>query len=444
MRLPSMTSRLSFIAFALFLNSALAQQAGPAPTSITLEQAIALARANEPNFAAAAANKRVTALDHSIAQAALLPGVSYHNQVLYTQPNGAVNGGGPVGSQAAPRFIANNAVREYASQGVVTETLGLQQLTAVSRASAADAVAAAELEIARRGLVAAVTSLFYQSLAADRKLEVDRRAAGEAAGFSQLTQQRESAREGAHADVVKAQLLQQQRDRDLSDALLEQQKARLDLGVLLFPDPRAAYTLVPGAVVPLPDRADVDAAAMKLNPELHQALASLRVSSLDVTAARAAYLPDLGLNFTYGIDAVQFAVNGREGVKNLGYSASATLDIPVWDWLSTQHRVRQSEILRDAAHTALTATQRRLIAQLDESYAEAATSRDQLQSLDRSVQTATESLRLTRLRYTAGEATVLEVVDAENSLTMAAIAREDGTIRYQLALTNLQLLTGAI
>ncbi len=444
MRLPSMTSRLSFIAFALFLNAALAQQAPQTPTSITLEQAIALARANEPNFAAAAANKRVAALDHSIAQAALLPGVSYHNQVLYTQPNGAINGGGPVGSQAAPRFIANNAVREYASQGVVTETFGLQQLTAVSRASAADAVAAAELEIARRGLIATVTGLFYQSLAVDRKVDVGRRAAGEAANFTQLTQQRENVREGAHADVVKAQLLQQQRDRDLADALLEKQKAHLDLGVLLFTDPRAAYTLVPGAVVPLPDRADVDAAAMKLNPELHQALASLRVSSLDVTAARAAYLPDLSLNFTYGIDAVQFAVNGRDGVRNLGYSASATLDIPVWDWLSTQHRVRQSEILRDAAHTALTATQRRLIAQLDESYAEAGTSRDQLQSLDQSVLTATESLRLTRLRYTAGEASVLEVVDAENSLTVAEIAREDGTIRYRLALTNLQLLTGAI
>jgi outer membrane protein TolC len=440
MRFPS----IAFITFAWLLNAGFAQQAGTVPMSITLEQAIALARANEPNFAAAAANKRVTALDHSIAQAALLPGVSYHNQVLYTQPNGAINGGGPVGSQAAPRFIANNAVREYASQGVVTETFGLQQLTAVSRATAADAVAAAELEIARRGLVSTVTGLFYQALASDHKVDVGRRAAGEAASFTQLTQQRESAREGAHADVVKAQLLQQQRDRDLADALLEAQKSHLELGVLLFPDPRAVYTLVPGAVVPLPGRADVDAAAMKLNPELHQALAALRVSSLDVTAARAAYLPGLALNFNYGIDAVQFAVNGREGVKNLGYSAGATLDIPVWDWLSTQHRVRQSEILRDSARIALTATQRQLIAQLDESYAEAGTSREQLQSLDQSVQTAAESLRLTRLRYTAGESTVLEVVDAENSLTAAEIAREDGTIRYQLALTNLQLLTGAI
>jgi outer membrane protein TolC len=352
-------------------------------------------------------------------------------------------------------FIANNSVHEYTSQAVVNETLGLPQAIAVSRTAAAAAVAAAQLEIARRGLVLTVTGLFYQELAADHRVAVARRAAGEAAGFTNLTQQRETAREGAHADVVKAQLQQQQRDRDLAEALLGAQKSRLDLAVLLFADPRTEYTLSPGAIVPLPARADVDANAMKLNPELRQAMASLRVNTLQVAAARAAYLPDLALNFTYGVDAPQFAANGRFNPfnpnpaadvrpRNLGYAASATVDLPVWDWFSTQHKVRQSEILRDATHTALTATQRRLVAQLDESYSEAATARDALQSLEQSVQTATESLRLTRLRYTAGEATVLEVVDAQNSLTAAEIAREDGTVRYQLALTNLQLLTGAI
>src|SRR5208282_6289115 len=100
--------------------------------------------------------------------------------------------------------------------------------------------------------------LFFQALAAGRKVDVARRAAGEAAGFTTLTQQREGAREAAHADVVKAQLQQQQRDRDLADALLEQQKSHLDLGVLIYPDPRTAYTLIRGTVVPLPARADVD------------------------------------------------------------------------------------------------------------------------------------------------------------------------------------------
>jgi outer membrane protein TolC len=161
-----------------------------------------------------------------------------------------------------------------------------------------------------------------------------------------------------------------------------------------------------------------------------------------VAGARAAYLPDLGLNFTYGIDAPQFAAKGPEAVRNLGYSASVTVDIPVWDWLSTQHKVKQSEIRRDAVKVALSAAQRRLIADLEEFYAEAAAARDQLASLDTSAKTAAESLRLTKLRYSGGEATVLEVIDAQNVLTASENARDDGALRYQTALANLQTLTG--
>ena len=423
----------------------------PAPTApITLDDALSRATANEPTFAAAVAASRNAGLDRSIARAALLPNAVFHNQFIYTEPlqgptvsthsstsNPAVAGN--------PRFIANNAVHEYVNQGVVTETIGGQQFNAVSRASTSLAIATAELEIARRGLNATVIGLYYAALAADRKLAVAQRAATEAASFSTLTQQRESARESAHADVVKALLQTQQRDRDLADARLQVDKARLDLAVLLFPDPRSPYTLaIPVTPAAPPARADVDAALAHNNPELQSALATARLADLSVTSARLAYLPDLSLNYSYGIDAPQFAATGSDGSRFLGYSAFATLDIPIWDWFTTQNKVRQSRINRDVAHTVLTNTQRTLIAQLEEFYAEATVAHDQLKSLDDSVATATESLRLTRLRYTAGEATVFEVVDAQTSLITAELAREDGIVRYQTALANLKLLTGTI
>jgi outer membrane protein TolC len=414
--------------------------------TITLEEAIRRAEANEPAYAASRAESGASALDRSIARAGLLPNVVYHNQALYTEPNGAKNQTGQgTGSQFSQIFIANNAVREYASQASINETLGLGQLAGVRRADAAAARASAELEVARRGLRAAVTGLFYGSIAADAKLAVAERANTEAADFSSLTSKREQAREAAHADVVKAQLQQQQRQRDLSDARVAAEKARLELGVLLFPDPRTACVLVAADEFPqFPARAEVDQAAARNNPELKSALAALGVSNADVLAARAAYLPDLGLNVTYGIDAPQFAVNGPDGVRNLGYSASVTLDIPVWDWLSTQHKLKQSEIRRDAVRVALTATQRRLIARLDEAYSEAAAARDQLASLDASVATAAESLRLTKLRYAEGESTVLEVVDAQSAFVLAENAREEGRVRYQAARADLETLTGTM
>lgn len=421
--------------------------AASGPVAVSLNEAIRRAEANEPAFAASVAEQKATALDRSIARSTLLPGVTYHNQVLYTQPNGLQNqaGQGGGGSQPSPRFIANNAVREYASQGVITETAGFQQAAEIKRADATAALAQAELEVARRGLTATIVALYYGSLAAEEKLAVAQRAAAEADSFADLTHKREAAREAAHADVIKAQLEQQQRQRELSDAKLAADRGRLELAVLLFPDPRTSYVLEKRTDrSTVPARADVDAAAANNNPELKSALASLHQSDAEVLAARAAYLPDLGLNFTYGIDAPQFATRGPDGAHNLGYSASVTLDIPVWDWLSTQHKVKQSEIRRDAVRVALTATQKRLIVQLDEFYAEAVAARDQLSSLDDSAQTAAESLRLTKLRYTGGEATVLEVVDAQNALTVAENAREDGNVRYLTALADLQTLTGTL
>ena len=442
---------LATLTFAAFAQQQTSPPAQPSLTAITLDEAITRARANEPTFAAAVAASRNAALDRSIARAALLPNVAYNNQYLYTQSNHcpttnkicAANSG--ASSSGPVRFIANNETHEYFSQGQVNEIIGAQQFNAVSRASAALAVATADMEVARRGLVASVAGLFYASSTADRRVTVAERAANEAASLTKLTQQRENGREVAHADVVKAQLQQQQRDRDFADAKVNAEKTRLELAVLLFPDPRTPYTLaVPDTPPSVPARADVEAALAKRNPELESALASAHLADLNVFAARSAYLPELQFNYSYGIDAAQLAVNAPDGSRNLGYSASATLNIPIWDWFTTRDRVRQSEINRSVARIVLTNTQRKLIAALEEDYAEAVAAHDQLDSLNLSAATAADSLRLTRLKYTAGEATILEVVDAENSLTASELAREDGVVRYQTALANLQLLTGTL
>jgi outer membrane protein TolC len=420
----------------------IAQDSPPTPSAISLDEAIQRAQANEPAFASAAGDGKIAQLDKAIARAALLPTLTYHNQYFFTQGNGSNDRIGQTTTSSAPRFIANNAVHEYASQGIVNETLGFQQIATVTLAEANAAKAQAELEIARRGLTATVVSLYFGLNAAETKLAAARRGSDEAERFLTQTKQREAVREGAHADVIKAQLQQQQRSRDLVDAKIGASKARLELGVLLFPDPRSSFQTETAAPPVLPERIDVEAMAAKNNAEMKSAMASMRASEVGVTTARAAYLPDLALNFTYGIDAPQFAVNGPEGTRNLGYSASATLDIPVWDWLATAHKVKQSEIRRNVAKVTLTATQRRMVANLAEFYDEAQAARDQLASLDASVTTAQENLRLTQLRYSGGEGTALEVVDAQNELISTEVSHADGLVRYQIALADLQTLTG--
>ena len=419
---------------------------GGTPETLTLEQAIARAAANEPAFAAAAAEQKATALERKIARTALLPTAVYHNQAIYTEPNGVpASRIGQTTNAPSPIFIANNAVREYASQGVFNETLGLGQIGAIRSADANAARAQAELEIARRGLVSTIVALFYGLRAGSGKVKIAQEAMDEANHFMDLTQKREAAREAAHADVLKAQLQQQQRRRDLLDAQVTAEKGHIELAVLLYPDPATTFSLALEDTPPaLPDKAAIQSLAGQNNPEVRSALASVQLSQADTYTARTALLPELALNFTYGIDATNFGVNGPDGIHNLGYSMGAQLDIPVWDWLATERRVKQAKLREGAAQIALTAAQHRLLADLSEYYAEANAASQQLASLSASVVTARESLRLTNLRYVDGESTALEVVDAEGALTSAENAEIDGRTRYQLALSSLQTLTGKL
>jgi len=412
---------------------ALAQTA-PVPT-ITLEDALQRARANSVQFQAAITESKVAHEDYVQARAALLPSLSYTNQYLYTEGNGTPSG----------RFIASNGVHEYLSQGNAHQALnlGLGQIAEFRRTSAAEALARAKAEIGARGLVATVVQDYYALVVAQRKNGNAQTAATEAKSFLDLSQKLEQGGEVAHSDVIKAQLQSNDRDRDLRETQLGSEKARLSLAVLLFPNFNQDFNVADdlNATPALATFADTEILAQRNNPALRAALAAAQTAGDGVTVARSAHFPTLTLDYWYGIDASHFATR-TDGLHNLGYAAAATLSLPVWNWGATQSKVKQAEFRRQQARVELSAAQRGLIADLHALYAEAESARDQLETLRSSADLAAESLRLTNLRYQGGEATALEVVDAQNTLLQARNAYAEGEARYRLALANLQTLTG--
>ena len=90
--------------------------------------------------------------------------------------------------------------------------------------------------------------------------------------------------------------------------------------------------------------------------------------------------------------------------QNLGYSGQMTLNIPVWNWGVTRSKVRQAEFKEAQAKLDLSLAERTLQGNLAAAYAEARAAQAQLDSLRSSVDLSVESLRLTLLRYQAGEA----------------------------------------
>ena len=449
MMLPN--PRTLALLYAVFYAAALTAQT-PSPT-VNLEAA--LARARQYGGQVQTANSAVLQAKEDTAQtrAARLPSVSALNQFIYTQANGTPSG----------VFVANDGVHVYNEQAVVhEELLSFVRHGELNRALAAEAIARAKVEVAARGLNATVIQNYYAILSAQRKTANLQRSVQEAERFLDITQKQERGGETAHADVIKAQIDLQQRQRDLKDAQFAIEKAKIALGVLIFPNFTSDFSVVDDLDQPalLPPMAEAQAQATASSPDLKAASAGLQETGLEVSVARYAYVPSLALDFFYGIDANQFAARtdsstqatGRSTLpnyqvpyrQNLGYSAQATLNIPVWNWGATRSKIKQAELKRDQAQLDLSVARRALDSTLAAAYAEAQGSRDQLDSLHGSVDLAAESLRLTILRYEAGEATALEVVDAQNTVTQSRNAYDDGLARYRIALATLQTLTGTL
>jgi outer membrane protein len=144
----------------------------------------------------------------------------------------------------------------------------------------------------------------------------------------------------------------------LQEAQLEIDRSRMELAVIIFPNFNENFSAVDDLenLQPLPSFQEAEAQAGKQNPQLAAALASLRAANQEVAVAWNSFLPSLGFDYFYGIDANQFATKGIDDsvfphrrVNNLGYSAVATLDIPIWNWGASSAKVKSAHLQRDQA-----------------------------------------------------------------------------------------------
>src|ERR1700720_4939797 len=169
------------------------------PVTITLSDAIARARKNDTQFLSAGADAKISYEDRVQARNALLPTISATTQYLNTQGNGKTPNG---------RFVTNDGVHVYRAWGVFHQDLSPSTYlaTGLHRADAAQAVASAKAEIARRGLTVTVTKLYYALVVAERKYATSQQTLDQGRRFFDIAQETERLGQAAHSDVIKAEI----------------------------------------------------------------------------------------------------------------------------------------------------------------------------------------------------------------------------------------------
>ncbi len=423
--------------------NAASQQAVASTTRLTRDEAVRLALAQASAFQTARYAELIASEDVRQARAAFLPRITIPSTVIYNSPTRR-----PVapGTLRADRFsfISANGVVEYQTLAGASGDIDLAgRLRAALRRSVALLEAAqAGTEIARRTLIQAVDDAYYGLALAAAKRSSSGLSLAAAEEFARITQLMYSAGEVAEVDVIRARLQVASRRDDFEQARAAESVAGGGLRVLVGYD-FAAPMEVLDLTNELPDAPSIDrfvASAISNRPEFAQLDAERRAVEQEAKAARAERRPQFSYSINGGFDSE--ALRSEPLRDHTGVLATVSVTIPIFDWGASKSREQQARLRARSLESERNLAARSFTQQFHAARALALAAASRYQLLNASVGDAERNVQASVARYRSGEAAIIEVTDAQNTLAAQRAALYQALFDYHAARARLLQVTG--
>jgi outer membrane protein TolC len=407
---------------------------------LTLDEALRLADTQASSFQSALLNERIAAEDVRQARAAFLPKVSTVLSYIYTTPALGL----PPGEPRGPAFITSDGIG--VSDALVNvsgdfDIAGKLRAT-LARNRALLAAAHAGTDAAKRALVSAVIESYYGLALAIAQRQAAEENLKAAQDFEHTTSLLLSGGEVAPVDLTRAQLQTLARRDALEKARADEQVAAGALRVLVGYDFTQPITTTDLALA-VPNATEVQqfkADDVVRRPEVVQLEQQLRAAQQEIKVARADRLPSLSYSINSGFDTD--SLKSPRLKEHTGASAAISLTIPIFDWGASRSRERQARLRVDAAENERTLALRGFTQQFYAARAQTASAALRIDLAREGVIKAQDNLTASIARYRAGEASIVEVTDAETTLVERRSELYQAIFDYQTALALLRQTTG--
>lgn len=344
-------------------------------------------------------------------------------------------------------FIPANAIREYTAVGHILQEIDSSgRIRAeIARARANQQAAQASSGIAERDLKRAVSQAYYRLLLARRLVGAIHQSLEETQAFETRVKLLAEGGEAARADVVKA---------SNQVAILRQALTSAELAATLANQDLAAYwTTDVDTLLRIEDTFDQEITAGNSTTEQATTARSVAFPYLrrfefslldaqkkgfeaDAKRTRALLLPQLTLGFSWGLDS--FRVEWR----HRGYSATAGVAFPVFDWFRTLNAARQFTARAQQVSETQAISQRRFSQEFSAASSRVSRLLEQVSQTREQVSLAGEDYKLSRVRYEGGEGAAVDVVVAQNQLVQARSNYYTTIANYLSAKLDLEVAAG--
>ncbi|WP_109125400.1 TolC family outer membrane protein [Dyella sp. C11] len=184
-------------------------------------------------------------------------------------------------------------------------------------------------------------------------------------------------------------------------------------------------------------------AALQSNATVQAGQYSVQAAEHNIDSARAGHLPTINASVSRGKDTTWLEHGSYNPAGNGAYGTTVglTMSIPIFSGGATQSRVRQSIYQRDEAQDSLESTRRQVVRNTLNFYRSVLAGISQVEANKASVESGQKALEATRAGFDVGTQTMLNVLNAIQTLTQAESSYSQS--RHQLVLDQLELKEAA-
>ncbi|PSB22628.1 transporter [filamentous cyanobacterium Phorm 46] len=421
--------------------------------SITLQQAIDLARRNSQVLQIAGEQVQQSRSALREQQAALYPDLN-----LQMGANRSVSAGGELGVRAQqrrlntlnnrppntpdPQNFGNNSLNSTLDLSYDIDLFGRRR---ANIRAAEEQLRLRELDVERQAeqLRFDTAEAYYNLQNSDGQVAIRQASVRNAQQSLRDAEALERAGVGTRFAVLQAQSNVANEQQQLSVARRDQRVAQRRLSEILNISQSANLTAADPVEQAGSWRLSLEESivqAFKNRPELEQQLVQRDISKQQRRSIQAGRLPQLTVGAAYNVlgqdpdDPNPFAARGWAD----GYSLRANLTWSLFDGGAARARVKQRDSEITIAESRFDQLRNQVRREVEQAYFGLESSFENIETSEAGVLQSREALRLARLRFQAGVGTQTDVIQAETDLTRAERNRLSAIVTYNLGLSSLQ------
>jgi len=182
--------------------------------------------------------------------------------------------------------------------------------------------------------------------------------------------------------------------------------------------------------------------ALADNPSLKKSAADYDAARVAVWNAKSSWVPRVSANLGWGWNSRTASDWFKYRYENGSYSFGINLSYSIFDGFRKKTNYSRARLAEATQRESRDADRNNLIYQVKQSYLDIVTARLQYQAAQLAEQSAQEDMKLQSERYRLGASSILELLDAQYSLTNAQYLRIQALYQLNLAVASMTKAMG--